>query len=60
MLNLWHWAFMVPFHAIAYSVEMQELPVFEPNDYFWGKYWDGKNEEDKWKVYAGAVREAMA
>ncbi len=60
MLNLWHWAFMVPFHCIAYSTQMQELPVFAPNDYFWSKYWDGKDEGTKWKVYANAVRQVMA
>ena len=51
---------MAPFHCIAYSVEMQELPVFAPNKYFWDKYWDGKDEESKWKVYADAVRQVMA
>ena len=37
-----------------------EMPVFAPNDYFWNKFWDGKDPETKWQVYADAVREAMA
>ena len=40
--------------------EFLEMPVFTPNDYFWNKYWDGKDPADKWKVFAKAVREAMA
>ena len=32
------------------------MPVFAPNEYFWKNHWDGKNEEDKWKVFANAVR----
>ena len=37
-----------------------EMPVFAPNEYFWNKYWDGKDPNKKWEVYAEAVREAMA
>ena len=40
--------------------ETLEMPIFAPTEYFWNNFWDGKNEEDKWKVYADAVREAMA
>ena len=36
------------------------MPVFTPNEYFWNKYWDGKDESTKWSVYAEAIREAMA
>jgi hypothetical protein len=32
---------------------LQEMPVFEPNEYFWEHHWDGK--EEKWKVFARAV-----
>ena len=31
-----------------------EMPVFEPNEYFWANHWDGK--EEKWQAYARAVR----
>lgn len=30
-----------------------DMPVFEPNEYFWNNHWDGK--EDKWVAYARAV-----
>ena len=36
------------------------MPVFAPNEYFWNNYWDGKDPDTKWKVFAEAVREAMA
>ena len=32
---------------------MTELPVFTPNEYFWSKHWDGK--EEKWKLFARVV-----
>ena len=35
------------------------MPVFAPNEYFWEHYWDGKDPETKWEVFANAVREAM-
>jgi len=34
-----------------------EMPVFEPNEYFWANHWDGK--EEKWQAYARAVRQVM-
>jgi hypothetical protein len=34
------------------------LPVFEPNDYFWKNHWDGK--EEKWLAYARAIRSIIA
>ena len=59
-MNLWYWTFIVPFQCIAYASYNMEMPVFAPNDYFWNKFWDGKDPETKWQVYADAVREAMA
>ena len=59
-MNLWYWTFIVPFQCIAYKAVNLEMPVFAPNQYFWDKYWDGKDPEKKWQVYAEAVREAMA
>ena len=36
-----------------------EMPVFEPNDYFWKHHWtEGKQE--KWEAYADAVRHIIA
>jgi len=59
-MNLWAWSFLVPFAGIFTQTELLELPVFAPNDYFWDKYWDGKDPMTKWEVFAEAVREAMA
>ena len=36
---------------------LNELPVFQPNEYFWKNYWDGK--EEKWVAYARAVSSLM-
>ena len=36
---------------------VHELPVFEPNEYFWKHHWDGK--EQRWQAYARAVRTIM-
>ena len=59
-LHFWHWTFLLPFHTFLSVNENFEMPVFAPNDYFWNKYWDGKDESKKWEVFAEAVREAMA
>lgn len=38
---------------------LKELPVFEPNDFFWKNYWrEGK--EEKWEAFARAVQEIIA
>ena len=42
--------FACGFVAVTYN----EMPVFEPNEYFWKHHWDGK--EDKWVAFARAVR----
>lgn len=46
------------FQVIASIITYDELPVFEPNEYFWQHHWDG--QEDKWKAYARAVRQIIA
>ena len=33
---------------------LHELPVFEPNEYFWANHWDGK--EEKREAYARAMQ----
>lgn len=35
-----------------------ELPVFEPNKFFWQNHWDGK--EEKWATYARVVQTIIA
>ena len=60
VMNLWHWTFLIPFQGGCYKSENLEMPVFAPNEYFWKNHWDGKDPKMKWKVFADAVREAMA
>lgn len=60
LMGIWQWSFLIPFMNIFIYPEQLELPIFAPNDFFWKKYWDGKNEEDKWKVFANAIREVIA
>ena len=35
-----------------------DMPVFEPNEYFWKHHWDGK--EEKWVAFARAVQHVIA
>lgn len=37
---------------------LYEMPVFEPNEYFWKTHWDG--QEEKWVAYARAMQHIMA
>ena len=60
LMGIWQWSFLIPFMNIFLWPKQQELPVFAPNEYFWKNHWDGKNEEDKWEIFANAVREVMA
>ena len=43
----------------AITVDMDILPVFAPNDYFWENHWQ-KDKEEKWEAYARVMREIMA
>ena len=38
------------------TLNIKELPVFMPNDYFWTNFWDSKSGEEKWEVYAKVIR----
>lgn len=45
--------------AIFMTLTVDELPVFEPNEYFWKNHWrEGK--EEKWEAFARVVRDIMA
>ena len=35
-----------------------DMPVFEPNEFFWKNHWDGK--EEKWVAFARAVQHIIA
>ena len=54
--TLWYFVFYL--NCLWCKVTVNFLPVFEPNDFFWEKHWDGK--EPKWIAYARAVRLIMA
>ena len=45
-------------HCVLTFYTTYEMPVFEPNEYFWKNHWNGK--EEKWVAYARAVRTLMA
>jgi hypothetical protein len=45
--------------AIAIKQQVIELPVFEPNDYFWKHHWQ-EGKEEKWEAFARVVRQIMA
>ena len=38
---------------------MIEMPLFQPNDYFWQHHWQ-EGKEEKWQAYARVVREIIA
>lgn len=60
IMSIWHWVLLIPQMNVITTYEQLEMPIFAPNEYFWKNFWDGKNEDDKWKVFAEAVRQAMA
>lgn len=41
-------------NAIFYTVKCKELPVFEPNEYFWQHHWQ-EGKEEKWEAYARVI-----
>ena len=55
-MPVWTWM-MMSFSPIFVQISVLEMPVFEPNEYFWKHHWDGK--EEKWVAYARAVRQIM-
>ena len=48
------WYLMHTLSTLAVVITSYQLPVFEPNEFFWEHHWDGK--EDKWLLYARVVR----
>ena len=45
-------------HCCFIKTTLHQLPIFEPNEFFWANHWDGK--EPKWLAYARAIREIIA
>jgi hypothetical protein len=39
-------------------INVYELPVFAPNDYFWKHHWK-EGKEEKYAAYSRAVRQIM-
>ena len=44
--------------AWFYTVNVYELPVFAPNDYFWEHHWD-QGKEEKYAAFSRAVRQIL-
>lgn len=44
--------------CICITVDVQYMPVFAPNDYFWEHHWQ-EGKEEKWQAFARVVREIM-
>jgi hypothetical protein len=42
-----------------YSIEVNYLPDFCPNDYFWKHHWQ-EGKEEKWEAFARAVRDIIS
>jgi hypothetical protein len=54
----WHAWLIFAFNSIISTVTLTEMPIFEPNEFFWKNHWDGK--EEKWEAYARVIREIIA
>jgi len=50
---------VVLFQVVFAIYTIQELPVFEPNEFFWKNHWQ-EGKEEKWEAYARVLREIMA
>lgn len=53
-----HIHFVVLLSQFSNSLEVTELPIFEPNDYLYENH--GKPGEERWQTYANAVRAVLA
>lgn len=45
--------------CIGSMLEINELPTFRPNEFYWEKYHKGDNEKERWETYAETMREIM-
>ena len=52
------WYLIHTLQVVACVLTSYQLPVFEPNEYFWNHHWDGK--EEKWLTYANVIRKIIA
>lgn len=52
------WYAVTIIQTVYGGVTCLEMPVFAPNDYFWKKHWDGK--ENKADLYGETLRKIMA
>ena len=49
---------LVTIACLFIKVQIDVLPNFEPNDYFWKHHWQ-EGKEEKWEAFARVVREIM-
>lgn len=50
--------YFIEIHCLGIIAVRKDLPVFEPNDYFWQHHWrEGK--EEKWEAFARVVRSVI-
>ena len=49
---------LVTMACIFITADIQYMPVFAPNDYFWEHHWE-EGKEEKWEAFARVVREIM-
>lgn len=57
-LSVFWWSCMVPLGGGIHFQTMHELPVFEPNEFFWKNHWQ-EGKEEKWMAYARAIQTIM-
>ena len=50
---------LITIGCIAITMKLHQLPVFDPNEYFWEHHWQ-KDKEEKWEAYARVIRDIMA
>ena len=47
------------FQTVVTTFTVYQMPIFEPNDYFWINHWNAESEE-KWEAYARVIRTLIA
>ena len=52
------WAGFLGAASVFITVQVDYLPVFKPNDYFWEHHWQ-KDKEEQWEAYARVVRQII-
>jgi len=45
--------------TVVTTFTVYQMPIFEPNEYFWLNHWNAESEE-KWEAYARVIRTLIA